>query len=478
MSMTPDSGTGLKVGGGPPGLKLATSPFTSLPDQEIVAVDAYDIANPGVINSPQEQNVGDSFLDKIKNAITSAVDIKLPGNLSDALGKGKSLLATVKNGTSLIKNVTRGVSKFTTAINQIKNGGIMGSVAGLSNIANMAGVGGAFSLASQARGVVAGISAGGLSGALRAGSAIMGQQGSSLNQLAGNLSAIDRLTSRGMSAISNGGLNGILSTVDGAVGIASSTISSLDRASQIDFTKGFDSVMNHSKISGQSLSQSTLGKVYTAVSDLTLTSSNPDIPRSNSYAGLAAGLVTLGSTNGDNNVFSSLVTKGLDKQSAFTAGTALSALSARSGNLGVLADIASTDIGRQAISSNPRALTTTISNLTPDVSSLSRPLKDSYDQFESVSASTGQSWRTEQRGDITITSASCIAGNSYATDVVAARAAADHFESDRVVASTATSATASDAQRLYLASVLGQTSKQEDATFYGRGEDNDSSEDW
>ncbi len=118
------------------------------------------------------------------------------------------------------------------------------------------------------------------------------------------------------------------------------------------------------------MSQSTLGRVYTAVGDLT---GNTDNKATASIAGIASGLVTLGSSHGDNSIYSLLSSKGMSSDAAFMTGTAISGIAASSGNLSLLADVSSVGIGSQAIASNPNALRATIMNLTPDISSMTKP---------------------------------------------------------------------------------------------------------
>lgn len=448
-SMTGQSGLGLKPVAGPQGLKIATSVFTAKPDESVEAVDAYDAKNPGVINN-MEEDVGGSggLFDGVKNAIAGAV-----GNLGigDIKTKSLDLLKSVKSGTSLLKQVTSVASRAQSAMNQISKGGVMGSISGLSGLASMGGVSGAFQLANQARGVMSGIQQGGVGGLLRAGGAALGGiGGGGLSQLAGNLGAIERLTSR--NGLASGGLGGILSTVDSSVSIASATIGSLDKVSQVDFSAGFDAVMKNGSISGKSLSQSTLGRVYTAVGDLTGAADGNKA--SASLAGVASGLVTLGSSHGDNSIYSLLTSKGLNGEAAFTAGTAISGIAASSGNLGLLADVSSTAIGSQAIASNPMALRATIMNLTPDVASMTKPLASVYDQMDAVSAATGQNWKTATRSGSTIMDASACKANDYAVDVLAAKSAQDNFKSERLTEANATKADMTESQYLYAAAIV------------------------
>lgn len=447
-SMTGNSGLGLKAVPGPQGLKVATSVFTAPPDEKIAAVDAYDVQSPGVINNAVEDTGGGSggLFDSVKSAIAGAVGNL--GGIGDMKTKSLDLLKSVKSGTSLLKQVTSVASRAQSAMNQISKGGLMGSIGGLASLGSMGGVSGAFQLASQARGVVSGIQQGGVTGLLRAGSSALGGVGGSLSQLAGNMGAIERLTSR--NGLASGGLSGILSTVDSAASIASSTIGSLDKVSQIDFSAGYDAVMKNGSISGKSLSQSTLGRVYTAVGDLT---GNTDNKATASIAGIASGLVTLGSSHGDNSIYSLLSSKGMSSDAAFMTGTAISGIAASSGNLSLLADVSSVGIGSQAIASNPNALRATIMNLTPDISSMTKPLASVYDQMETVASATGQAWNKATRQGGTILDASACTANDYAIDVLAAKSAQDNFKSERLTEASAGKAEMTDSQYLYAAAV-------------------------
>lgn len=425
------TGTGLKPVTSPTGLKLSSSPFTSQPDNEVAVVDVYEQQSAGVINSISE-DVGESgsFFDKIKNAVTGGLS-SLTGGLSlgSLAGGAKGALDSVRSGTNLLRQVTNVASRATSALNQIQRGGVMGTVGGLATLGGLGGVAGASRMASIARGVSYGIGQGGVGGLLRAGGSLLGNQGQSLNQLSSNIGAISRTSMYLQSAVSKGNFSSVLSGVDSSLALTSSTLSSLDRASQINFQTGFDSVLNNSSITARSYNQSSLGRVQTAIGDFTGRLGNTNDPISiPTRAGTTAGLAVMGASLGNNNVYSTVRSGGLDDESAFLAGSALSTFGVGNGNLSLIKDLSSDSVGLKAISSNPNAMKELVANLAPQPDQNKQSYASIYDDLSTASAATGQSWNSTTRVGSNILDVSAMIDNAYAKQMVAGKAAEDDFK--------------------------------------------------
>lgn len=454
MSLSTNSGTGLKPVASPTGLKLTSSPFTAQPDEEVVPIDVYTAKGSSVINSIQE-DTGESegFFDKIKNAVSSTV-----GNLAGGLGGGLNLsgmagggLGALKTGTSLLRQVTNVASRAMSAVNQIQRGGVMGTIGGLSSLGGMSGLTGAMGAATSARGLVSGISQGGVAGYLRAGSSLLGNQGYALNQLASNVGSITRAGNLIRNA-GSGNLSSILGTVDYSLNAATSTLGSLDRASQINFQNGFNSVVGKStNFSAQTYNTSVVGRVTGALSDYT-SGFVPDQPFNvATRAGTVTGLALTGAAAGANNIYSLARSQGLDDKSAQLAGTALTSYAARSGNISMLTDLSSDPVGAKSMASNPKALSMAVSLMAPPTHGAAQKAKsytDVYNEIEGVKNKTGQEWNKSERGmGQSIFSVMATGQSDYARAVVQGKAASDDLASRKnQSAINSSAATASDAQ--------------------------------
>ena len=477
MSLT-NNGTGLRVIKSPMGLKLSSSPFTAQPDEEVAAIDVYEVKSAGVINSiSDDTGADDSFFGKIKNAISGGLsglmgglaNLKLPSLPSlpsipgmpgmPGIPSAGGALGALQSGAGALRAVTNVAGRALSAANQFQKGGIMGKISGLASLGGMSGIQGAAQMAGMARGVAYGVSQGGIGGVLMAGGALAGNQGRSLTQLASNVTSLQRSVASVSRAIGSGNISGALYSLDSSLAVTTNALGNLDKASQANFQDGFNSVFASAPQSGQrAYNQNAQNQVRSALNDYTGGFSNTGRVQPSTRAGTVAGLAVVGSSYGDNNIYSLARTSGLDDESAYLTGTALTTYGAKTGNIELLSDLRSDPVGLKAIASNPKALQHTVTNMVPTSNQLKKPYAAVYDDLDDLSQDIGQSWNQTSRAGDDIVDVSCVRRNSYATQIVAAKASEDNFKT-RITQTKieSTTATLSVSQTMVAATSLTQT---------------------
>lgn len=409
MSLT-NSGTGLKPIVSSSGLKLSSSPFTTLPDDKIAAVDVYKLENSGVINSISEASETDTgFFDKIKNAVSTGISNLIP-KIPTTLGTELSTLDKIKGGVTGVMALTRTASGAMSAINQIKNGGINGKGNILSKINGISSGANSLIRLTTSRG-------GELSNSL------LSNLGA-INGLSSNISTLSRSVSyleKAGTSLSKGG------SIDSILRTTSSSLSVLDSASKIKFTEGFNSVFSKTNTETNSYNTNASSIVRSTSLDFTSSFNLPGPFSKPARAGTTVGLATISADYGDNTMYSDICNSGLDKDSAFIAGTALTNHSTKTGNLDLLKDLASVTSGLSAVTANSKTLFNLVTNLKPSSNQFKRPIASVFDDIENLSTSTGQLWNKTKRKGSTILDTTSVQSNPYALEVVSAKARQDNL---------------------------------------------------
>ena len=473
------TGTGLQPVQGPQGLKLASSPFTSTPDEKAAVVDVYDITKPGVINNGIKETK--SILDTL-SGITGGIDTNIKGVVAGVSDKVKSTLDstkglqdTLKSASKIASNAMAGASKVANAVNAVKSGNLGAAFAGVASLTNVGGmgqlsslvkgVGAATSVVDRAqrsfeRGGVAGITNGvtGLASGFG-----MGQINSTVRGVSSAINTATRISN----AISNkGALSGLasingfnsfdgfyssassakrlvntynnasqntrynltspsfdtLKDIDRGLNIASSSISNLGQAASKDFEKGYTRsvYVGNNYPSAQSSSRASL---YSLIDEFDGITSHNGKDNNAAKIGLATGLVSAGIGLGVTDAFSTVAGSGkLDDNSTYLCALTSSSIAGTAGSFSVLEDISSNPLGLKAMQASSKVVKTAAKNFTLDKQDIGKPFTQVWDKVESVSFKVGQSLTTSNIGPKEMVDASTIASNEILTQVASVKA--------------------------------------------------------
>lgn len=392
------------------GLKLTKPSFVTGPDDDLAAVDVYDLQATTVVNSYQDTYTGDDgLLSSVTNSLKN-LDLK-------------SILAGAQTGLAT-------AAKVAQAYSQIKSGYIMSAMGGVTNLARLGGNSGIMSLAAKATSVVGIVKSGGISNlskTLAIGGAALGGDGAALTKLSSTFTQLQRQSSSLGYALERGNISYALGSAGDLAGATSRALSDMDAASQINFKAAAASTfnLNPETSTGIRLSRSsaaTASSIGSNLYDLTDGNYTTTINDRAGMAGMVAGLSLAGSKIGMTDVFGTFAKNVKDTQVLTTAARPLMSEAANLGDASLFNSVASVGSVAKELSAHMPGLTRKMAaNVLPPENLSQRQYSVFYNDLKQNLNAVDTRWNKADRAGSTILSSTYTAKNDFMTDLLASK---------------------------------------------------------
>lgn len=389
---------------------LAEPSFVTGPDEELLALDVYEVQSTSIVNSYQDTNTDDGgLLSSITNSLKN-LDLK-------------TILASAQTGLAT-------AAKLSQAYSQIKSGYLYSAMGGVTNLARMTGVGGITSLAAKAVSVVGIIKSGSISNiskTLAIGGTALGGDGAALTKLASTYTGLERQASSLTHALERGNITYALNAASGLAGIASRALSDMDAGCQASFRAGAAATfrLNPYTSNGIMLSRSSAPcatAIGSALFDVTDGKYTTTIDDRAGMSGMIAGLSLAGSKIGMTDVFGTFASNVTDHQVLTTAARPLMSEAANLGDARLFSSVASvTSVAKELSSHLPGLTRKMAANVLPPENLSQRQYSVFYNDLKTNLNNVDTRWNTAKRGDQTLMSSTFTSKNDFMTDLLSSK---------------------------------------------------------